>query len=174
MISISVANESEFYDQIKAWKEAAEKKIAGATKGIASLLFKDIIWHGPQFSGDFVANIKVGINKVNTSFQHHAINDSKEHWVVRHEGDRKPMTYAIAHAEPVLATYKFGDEIYISSNAKHDQGYSFLIENNAIAFRPENPSGGATFANALGRVKSKYALIDAYALQRLTNTSLLV
>jgi hypothetical protein len=146
---------------------AIERKVMVATAVLTSRVFEYILKHGPQYSGDFVANIRIGVGKLDPAFMTNNFNPGTDD--LKSQGDSEAIAEAVGNAAPQLAAIKaatLGTPIFISSSASHDAPYAWKIEKGTIKFRAENyrygnPAG--VFRRGAKKAKAEF---------RLSNTAL--
>lgn len=148
----------------KLWVEAVKGHTAQVAKGLSRELLNVILYTGPQYSGDFVANWNVSVGAPDYTFR--PVNESVRYMRVQREG--APMAIGKSLARARVGNLWLGQTIWLANGAYHDESYAVLIENNQIKFRPENPSGGRVVARAIQRVGNKYGRIDRAAAMRLS------
>jgi len=167
-MSVALKGLPEFDARVKGWFAAVEKAASKAAAGLAKAAFTHIIENGPQYSGDFVANIKVGLGKINYDFDPGVVpHERGYHNLAGKEGvlnpggrgDKPAMDYARTYAALEWGRVKLGESIFISSTAAHDEPYSWLIEDGKIKFRPENLGADHVFQRAHAHVKNLYGTI---------------
>src|SRR5574337_710226 len=149
---ISITREGEFLASIDQWFGAVRKAAAKASVSMAYSALEYAAMTGPQFSGDFVANLKLAIGAPSLEFEEGAVAPSIRYgdkYQAYQQGSGPARQYAEAEAQGRLSTFKLGQSIFLSSNAQHDEAYSWKIENNEIVFRPENFSGGRVMSRTL-------------------------
>ena len=151
---------------IKKWFAQVQNDAERAAVGLARECFVKIIETGPQYSGDFVANINVSVGYPNPNFYPNAIdNPDMYEFEPFQEGDEPAISFAEGRYR--LNHIDLGQHIFITSNAAHAEDYSIKIEENKILFRPANISKGATFSRSFNIVASEYATIDKGRLAKL-------
>jgi hypothetical protein len=175
-MSVALKGLERFDAKVSAWFRVVEKAATQAAAGLAKVAFRHIIENGPQYSGDFVANIKVGIGSVNYDFDSGVVPHERGHINLGGlegvldpgaRGDRPAMNYARAYAALEWGRVKLGKSIFISSTAAHDEPYAWLIEDGKIKFRPENVGADQVFHRAHGHVKNLYGTIGKSELAAL-------
>lgn len=173
-MALKITNMDQVQAQLDAWCAKAEKRATDVARGLAVKAFENIVTRGPQYSGDFVANIRVSVNNVDTTFQEHVVSGSlpKTHGLSGsfQEGALPAIRYARFNASQGIANFKLGDTIYISSSAqRRGDNYAFKIERNTIKFRDVNPSGGETFSKSRARVLNTYGAMSPGNINTLAN-----
>jgi hypothetical protein len=144
-----------FDASVKAWFGNVRTAVAEASVGLAHHAFETILETSPQYSGDFVANTRVSIGEPLTTFDPFVV-DRGVHNPFK-MGDTPAQTYARGKAKWDVP--KLGQSIFISSTAKHDDFYSWLIEDGQIKLRPENQGGHHIYRRALYGTQHTYANI---------------
>jgi hypothetical protein len=144
---------------VERWLRKAEQQTQKRLRNTSLHAIQWISRHAPQYSGDFVANLKVAVNRIDPSFEvgaviDHMRKDRTGASVPFHQGSSPAILYAISEAVSPIAHTKFGDFIAISSSATHGKPYAWKVENNAILFRPENVEGGRVFGRFLDSLRS--------------------
>jgi hypothetical protein len=132
---IEVQNLDKFDASVQRWFRSVEAAVTESATGMAKTALRSILNNSPQYTGDFVANWKVSVNSIDSSFTTNAIGgqDTTTPYQI---GDSKAIRYAINKAKwPKL---KLGDAIFLSNSAHHDDigGYAWKIEEGSIKFRP--------------------------------------
>ncbi len=167
-MSVGLKGLPDFDAQVKNWFRAVEQAAAKATAGLAKAAFMHIIENGPQYSGDFVANIKVGLGSINYDFDEGVVpHERGYHNLAGKEGvlnpgargDKPAMNHARTYAAMEWSRVKLGESVFISSTAAHDEPYAWLIEDGKIKFRPENVGAEQVFRRAHAHVKNLYGTI---------------
>ncbi len=157
--------------QLDAWAKKAEKAVTQVARGVAVRAFNRIIYTGPQFSGDFVANMRLSLNSADTTFEEGALGVTKGEPF--QQGSRPAIQYAAFNAAVALNGFKLGDKIIISSSARHkSDNYAFKIENDQINFRPVNPMGGSTFKKTRAQIANTYGNLSLAQIQQLRSARL--
>lgn len=167
MVKLVVTNRFQFDSQVSAWVAAVKRHTAHVARGLAIELLNVILYKGPQYSGDFVANWDVSVGSPDYAFKK-SYGPMRYMTVVR-EGDTRAVD--IAKSKVNFGDIRLGQVIWLSNAAFHDESYSVLIEEGRINFRPENPSGGRVVARAIQMVGTRYSRInreDALKLSRMS------
>lgn len=170
---LKITNRSAFDVQIRNWTKGVRGAAEGVTKGLAMVMLKHILQHGPQYTGDFVANWNVSIGSPDYSFNGTNPNTLyggryEKTRAPHKEGDPEAINKALSSVPPMTG-FKLGQTIWLANGAFHDESYAMLIEEERITFRPENPSGGRLVMKALQMVNSRYnriGLAQAMALSK--------
>lgn len=152
---IEVKNLSEFDRAIQAWFDSVGEAAAEAAVGLAHEAFESVLENSPQYSGDFVANWKVGKTVDGLSTQN-AIGgmDAAEPYK---RGDTPAMSYARSQVNwPNLV---LGESIYLFNNAHHDEPYALKIEAGTIKLRPVNEGADHVVRRAALTLSFNYANI---------------
>lgn len=170
---LKITNRAAFDSQIRNWTKGVKATSAEVAKGLAFKMLKLILYKGPQYTGDFVANWNVSVGVPDYTF--HSSNQNEAYRArpqkivaPAQEGDTRAINKALTNATS-LPTFKLGQTIWLANGAFHDEPYAVLIEEEKIQFRPENPSGGRLVAKAIQYAQSKYSRIsyaDAINLSR--------
>lgn len=175
MSGVKVTPESlaKFDGQVKGWLNSVRAAAEEAAVGLAKEAFNHILHVSPQFSGDFVANWKVGVNEEDTSFKMNALGnkytaakgfDGLGAFQAMSRGSLEAINYAKSTA--VWRKIKLGDRIFLSNSAHHFSGaggeldmYAWKIEDGLINLRPINAGadhvarrGAANAAQRFGRI----------------------
>lgn len=164
-----ITNLPEFNEQIRTWVEGAEGYANDNLRGLVSVAFKHIVTRGPQYSGDFVANTRIGVGTPDTTFHEYAVFVKGKPW---HENATPAVTYAMAGARAVLPKVSLNDQIYISTTVQHKGDfYAFKVENGVVKFRPENPtaarSGGGIYAGTRDYLDNRYGILSGGILSKI-------
>lgn len=144
---IKVGNLDKVNNDLDLWVKLIETKVKQRAISITISALSWLTLQSPQYSGDFVANWKVGVGKPDSTFQPGALGSSLASkyvpgFDVKRRGDREGIDIAILNASVPIGSIAFGSKVYITNNAVHDDPYAVLIERNQIAFRPENAGAG--------------------------------
>lgn len=145
-----------FDADVGAWFVAVERAVSEVAVGLAHHSFEEILEFSPQNSGDFVANTRVSMTgKADTSFDAFVLgNRASDPYQM---GDEPAQVHARS-----LVTWtppKLGTPILISSTARHDEYYSWMIEKNEIKLRPENEGAFAVYRRAAASLSHRYTTI---------------
>jgi len=165
---IELQNLSAFEAEVERWFVEVEKAAGEAAVGLARVAFDYILENSPQYSGDFVANWKVG-----TSAGPEFTPDVFGKAALRSpfsRGSSPAIAYAQANAN--WPTPNLGQSIYIYNNAAHDEPYAIKIEQGQITFRPENEGAEAPVRKAALTVGYQYANIGPVQLDGLRKAEL--
>lgn len=173
-----IKNLGEVEAALDRWLVELEGLTAQVTVGLSVVLFDALLENSAQYSGDYAANWKYRVGSIDTSFTPNALGRQEllpekgarpagwsrpEHRKIM--GDDEAIQYARAQAAGKASSYQFGDVIYLSNSAVHDEPYAFLIEGNKIKFRAGNQ--GETYKRAADMLAAKYSVIGAGNLQEL-------
>jgi hypothetical protein len=118
-----------------------------------------LTFNSPQYSGDFAANWKVGINETDYTY---AISlfpnmngmDLNGTPIPFSQGDPQAPGYALRSGTPLIAGAMLGDTVTISNSVVHDSAYAVAIEANSIKFRPENIDRGRVIGRYMETLRS--------------------
>jgi hypothetical protein len=162
-----ITNATEVGNELDAWLMAVEEMATEVGRGLSVAAFNYALEIGPQYSGDFVANLRYSINVEDKTFdvgrfeikrtarpEGYGVMD-----IAKIAGDPEAIGYARMYNAGRAAGFKLGDTVYISSSAEHDEPYAIKIENNEIKFRPGNH--GQTFGYTALDIGMRYENIDA-------------
>jgi hypothetical protein len=153
-----------FNATVNQWLGNVEKAAAEAAVGLAKQVFNQILYTSPQYSGDFVANWKVGYGSVDSSFQGRVFNaelyNADEPFK---RGDTKAIRHAQANANWRPLT-KLGQSIFLSNSAAHDEPYAVKIEQGMIKLRSVNAGAAHVVRRAVTAYSNRYAKINAAQL----------
>lgn len=160
---IEVKNLSAFDRTVQDWFDNVEKAAAEAAVGLAHEALDSILENSPQYSGDFVANWKVG-KTVDGSFTSNAIGglDAAEPYK---RGDTPAMAYARSQVN--WPTLKLGESVYLFNNAHHDEPYALKIEAGTIKLRPVNEGADHVVRRAALTLAFNYTNIGPIQLEGL-------
>lgn len=164
---IKVTNLSTFNAEVEKWFAAVEKAAAEAAVGLAQVALDEILENSPQYSGDFVANWKVG-NSVTSDFTMNAVGGMNSK-VPFKRGDNPAIAYAKSQAK--WPTPSLGKAIYLYNNAKHDEPYAPKIEKGEIKFRDVNEGADHPVRKAMLNVSFLYTNIGPVQLDGLRKYS---
>lgn len=178
---IEITNLDEVQAKLNAWCVEAEKLAEETARGLIAHSFNRIVRRGPQYSGDFVANIRLSMDHPDDLFEGNVVNpliDTPDGPRLAHgavgAGDPRAMEYAKTNAVGPLSEFQLGKTAYISSTAQHKRDfYAFKIEKNKIEFRPENPFGGATFSRASNDIATLYKDLTLNKVRKLRSMTIL-
>lgn len=171
-----MSNFAQFTKQVESWFSDVEALAVGVARGLSVELFHRALEYSPQFSGDFAANWRYAVDRIDTTFRPlDAIPSStavpfgrSEHgWLPRmvldDDGSRRMGSpEAIEegrrrNAGKERSLVSLGQTAYISNTSWHDEYYAMLIENNQIRFRPGNVGG--TGKRAMNAVSVQYGKV---------------
>ncbi len=145
----------QFDAKVRGWFAAVERASAEAAVGLAHHAFNEILNTAPQHSGDFVANTRVNVGFALTTFDQFVVAPDVHRPFKM--GDTPAQTHAMQQA--VWAIPKLGQSIFISSTAKHDDFYSWMIEDGQIKLRAENQGAEHIYRRAAANTQHMYATI---------------
>lgn len=166
-MSVSLKDFPEFDAKVQGWFRAVEKASAEVAVGLAKTAFNHILYNAPQFSGDFVANIKVGVGHIDSTFKidalphQYGVGDYGSYSMLDPfgRGDTEAIGHAKGNAAGEWGKMALGQSIFISSTAVHDEPYTWLIEDGKIKFREVNTGASAVFRRGFSYVKNRYSTI---------------
>lgn len=164
---LKVVNRGQFDNQCAAWLGAVRRASEVAAMNMAQKALENVVTHGPQFSGQFVASWNLSVNQPDYSARQPASRLDGDNVEPYQEGDSNAISIALAANVGKLAGFRLGQKIYLSNSVAHDEPYSIKIENNQINFRPVNPSGGRTMARAFDYLVHRYSSIGKTQLAEL-------
>lgn len=164
---LKVTNRSQFKGQCDAWIAAVRRASEVAAMNMAQKALENVVTHGPQYSGQFVASWNLSINQPDYTARQPTSRLDGDSVEPYKEGDPNAINIALAANVGKLAGFKLGQKIYLSNSVEHDEPYSVLIEHNQINFRPVNPSGGRTMARAFDYLVHRYSSIGKSQLAEL-------
>jgi len=163
-------NLAPFFASIQAWVISERAVATQVAKGLSAAAFNELPTVSAQYSGDFAANWRYDVGKVDTSFTPNALPKSQRrqkytykdeggrhaaHYADRKMGDIEAVSYAYSHnagKEDKFVT--LGPTIYISNSAEHTEFYAWKIENDQIKFREGNE--GHPVAKTTGLISAMY------------------
>lgn len=140
-----------FGAQMEKWIEEQTRVTEAVARGFAIEAFKRLLMFSPQYSGDFVMNWRITLNKPQAGGpdftdkhllgdQLPALSDSRFK-----AGSRQAVSIAIGMNEGRLNDFELNPKggtsasiIYFSNASRHDEPYAWKIEDNQIIFRPGN------------------------------------
>lgn len=131
---IELLNLAKFDATVQGWFSAVRTAAAEAAVGLAHEAFEEILDHSPQYSGDFVANWRVG-TQTTDEFTSGAVSGGSL-MPIYGKGDEPAKVYARSHAQWPKLT--LGQSLYLYNSARHDEPYAWKIESGDIVFRPIN------------------------------------
>lgn len=146
---IRITNADEFVTAIRKWVGAVRTQTEKVSISIAYDMLSHLLLTAPQYSGQFVASWNASVGSPNYT------SHEPPHLGPHQEGE--PLAIRTALSRFNLAGFTLGERIFLANSVSHDEPYSVLIEENAIEFRPVNPSRGAVVARALNRARHEYA-----------------
>lgn len=143
-----------FGAQMDKWLEEQTALTEAAAKGLAIEAFKRLLMLSPQYSGDFVMNWRITLNKPQAGgpdfTDKHLLGDQLPSQLGSNfqAGSRQAVSIAIRMNDGRLNDFKFPKKgkladasasiIYFSNASRHDEPYAWKIEDNQIKFRPGN------------------------------------
>jgi hypothetical protein len=135
---LEITNLPEFNNQLDAWMTKAEVMADEVLRGVVSVAFRHIVQTGPQYSGDFVANTRIGVGAADTTFNEYAVFIKGSPFG---EGSRPAINYATANAKAKLPEVSLKNKIFISTTVRHHgDNYAHKVEDGKVKFRPVNTS----------------------------------
>lgn len=162
---IKITNLSAFDAEVTRWFRAVEEAAGEAARGLAQSAFDQILENSPQFSGDFVANWRVGTS-VTSEFTPNAVGGGSLKGAFQ-KGDGLAIAYAKSNAK--WPTPRLGTPIYLFNSASHDEPYAVKIEAGEIAFRPVNKGADHPVRKAALNVGFTYENVNQAMLEKLRN-----
>jgi hypothetical protein len=69
MITVKATNLDAAFSKIEAWLQEQERMLVQVAIGLAYKAFDIVLSNSPQYSGDFTANWKLSVNKMDVSFR---------------------------------------------------------------------------------------------------------
>ena len=108
---------------------------------------------------------RVSVGGIDYTFEPFVLNNTTHNLFKM--GDEPAQSHARTNAAAVWATIKLGTTVHISSTAKHDDFYSWKIENNEIAFRPENAGAYAIYRRAVMHVGQEFKTVGKVQIEAL-------
>lgn len=163
-------NEQTLKEQLKRWCDKARVVADNTVQGVVSEAFDKVTRLAPQYSGDFVANMRIEIGGVTPSTVEYPVNAKvpKEDAIGRHifgleklyqQGASPAIQYAWRNAGSVRAQIKLGQNVFIHTTPAHPTPYAHKVESQSIPFRDVNPyaSGNRLFYSVAEIMKTKYA-----------------
>lgn len=135
-----------------AWLKQQRKVTEAVARGYAIEAFKRLLMFSPQYSGDFVMNWRITLNKPQAGgpefTEKQLLGDALPMVDSKFRaGSRQAVAVAIRMNEGRLNDFTLswaGDSrgstsiIYFSNASRHDEPYAWKIEDNQIIFRPGN------------------------------------
>lgn len=169
-----------FDSDVRKWFKAVEVAAAGAAVGMAKQAFNQVIYTGPQYSGDYISNMRFEIGRVTPSFTAGLVparfsdvvgDDGVPRLNPYGMGDSPAITYAKRQLTGDFSGFKLGQSVFIHNSANHpnrdERGvtdiYAFDIENGLINLRPVNNGAYHTFARAATFVLNRNKTINTPA-----------
>lgn len=139
---IKITNLSKVVADIDRWLLSVHEDVEQIAIGLMKVMLNQAMLHSPQYSGDFVANYKVSIGKIDKGFTPGIFSDKKFPAKAPYQkGDMPAISFAAAANVGKTAGFKLGNTIWLSNSAAHDDLYAWKIENNTLRLRPQNFGG---------------------------------
>lgn len=175
---IEIRNLAEVFDQLDAWTSGVETLAEKVVKGIATDSFNHLLFHSPQYSGDFAANWRMSVNQINTTFV--PLDSSREgadgKWDLVFNlydtGSAPAIEEARNRNRGNLSSFKLGDTIFIANSSSHDESYAPKIEADQISWRPDSHNSGRPIAITVGYIGQRYGVIDKTQADKLSGMTL--
>lgn len=152
---IRITNREEFHNQVSDWLDAVAHQAERVAVGMAKDTLHSMLVTAPQYSGQFVASWNASIGSPDYRAYQPPSRIRGGHVLPYEEGDADAIDWAMGRFD--LSGFQLGQSIFLANRVEHDEPYSVLIEDNAIEFRPENPSKGKVLARAMNRASHLYA-----------------
>lgn len=151
MLTVEVADRAQFEQSITKWISAVKAGTVKAVTKIARAAQIEATRISPVYSGDFASNWNVSYGAPDTSFE--GTNDY----------------YGLGYPDPVesawgvgkfnLSGLQFGQTVYLTNAAEHDEPYAWKIENNKIKFRAVNRGKHAVRAKTLASLSRTFRTV---------------
>jgi hypothetical protein len=143
-----ITNLDQVFKEMDAWLLQAEAEVERVAISYAHTALKHAANRSPQYSGDFVSNWKLSVNRIPgiTEFEPNVFPDKMFPTENPYQmGERPGIDEAIQRNEDAISEFNFklGDTIWLSNSAYHDSTYAWKIENSTIKLRPVNYGGYA-------------------------------
>lgn len=139
---IKITNLNKVIADIDRWLLAVHEDVEQIAIGMMKVMLNQAIYHSPQYSGDFVANYKVSVGKIDTSYTQGVFSDKKFPTKAPYQkGDMPAISFAAAANVGKGAGFRLGNTIWLSNSSAHDETYAWKIENNTLRLRPQNFGG---------------------------------
>lgn len=164
---LKIVNRGAFNAKASAWTHAVRKAAELAAMNMAEKALDNVVTHGPQFSGQFVASWNLSVGTPDFTARQPVSRLDGDNVEPYQEGDANAINIARTANVGKLAGFRLGQHIYLSNSVEHDEPYSVLIETNQIRFRPVNPSGGRTLGRAFDYLVHRYSSIGKSQLAEL-------
>lgn len=164
---LKVTNRGAFNAQCERWLVAVRGAAEVAAMNMAQKALENVVTHGPQFSGQFVASWNLSIGAPDFTARQPASQLEGDTVVPYMEGHPNAINIALGANMGKLAGFKLGQKIFLSNSVAHDEPYSVKIETNQIVFRPVNTSGGRTLGRAFDYLVHRYRTIGKTQLSEL-------
>lgn len=158
---LKVGNIDKFFSEIDHWEKQVAREYELIAIGMMKVMLGKALQTSPQYSGDFVANYKLSINKVDTSFKEGVFPDRMfptENPFQRK--DSQAIRYAIAANDGKLSGAKVGDTLWLANSANHHDLYAWKIEDNLVKLRPVNYGGEGPLRQVRAYMKAHFSRID--------------
>lgn len=170
VIKLEVKGKAQFFAAIDAWEREVEAEIERLARGLATEALYTVLYNSAQYSGDFAANWKVAVNRIDASAEDMIFGKSwgdPDPFIL---GDQPAISYALNRAAGNMSGFKLGDTIWIANSSQHTEHYAWKIEGNTLKFRAGNH--GEPIRITVDEFKVKYASIRKDVANRLMGASL--
>lgn len=163
---IKVKNADQFFGSIDSWLDEVEHEYMQIAISLMWIMTGEALKRSPQYSGDFVANWKLAVNKYSTTFREGIFPDKQfpaEHPFQRM--DAQPILYAIDANKGALNTARLGDTLWLSNSAMHHDLYAWKLEDGLIRLRPVNYGGEGPLRQVRELMKAQFGRIDKQTME---------
>lgn len=162
---LRITNFDKVFEEMDAWLLQAEAEVERVAISYAQTMLKHAAHRSPQYSGDFVSNWKLSVNRIPgaTEFEPNVFPDkmfpTEEPYQM---GDDAGIRVAIVRNEDSVSEFNFklGDTIWLSNSAYHDSTYAWKIENSTIKLRPVNYGGYAPLKQVRNFMRQHFSEIN--------------
>lgn len=163
---LKILNLDSVFAEIDAWEKQVEQECIRIAILLTSIAFGRAVGSSPQYSGDFAANWRLSVNKIDVAFQSGIFPDKQfptENPFQR--GDTEAVYYALNGNLGKLENASFGDTLWIANSSQHDDLYAWKIEDNLIRLRPQNFGGDGPIRGVKEYMKASFGTITKSSME---------
>jgi hypothetical protein len=160
---LKVTNLDQVEAEFEAWLHQQESVLERVAIGLTKVALGKALEYSPQYSGDFAANWKLYVNKIELDIQVDVFPGQQfpaEDPFQRR--DTPAIQYAIKANEERVNEFNFrwGDTIWLANSAVHEDLYAWKIEDGLLKLRPVNYGGEGPLRQTKTYLKTHFSRID--------------
>lgn len=158
---LNVKNIDEAFAKIDAWLDEVEREIVDIAIGMTWTMTGQVLNLSPQYSGDFAANWRMSVNKIDTTFQPGVFPEMQFPADAPFQrGDAPAILHAIKANDGRLNGAKLGDTLWLANSAEHHDLYAWKLEDGFIKLRPVNYGGEGPLRQAKKYMQVHFSTIN--------------